>query len=186
MSIYHPLMIILSRIYDQPLYQTRRFKPGANRLDFFTGDRSESDLLNNVEAFNGGMPAGQIFILKRVALMAAGDTRASDFHRVIKDATFIFDLISSTPLRLPATQVAWANIKEINTLLYSIKKLPQVQQETILRNLRVAEGYPLAQTIELLPLQSFRVRLEMNRAPELKREIQITCLLGGKSKRELH
>lgn len=178
-----PVSPIFHRIYDQPLYQTLRFKPGANQLNFLTGDRSDSDLLNNVEAFNGGMPAGQSFTLKRVALMSAGDTRASDFHRVIKDATFVLDFIHNPVLKLPATQVAWANIKEINTLLYSIKKLPQVQQETILRNLRVAEGHVIEPPIEILPLECFRVRLEMNRVPELKREIQITCLLGGKNVR---
>lgn len=166
---------------EQPLFNTQVILPGSTR--FFN---SVADEFTNLSNFHQGyLPYPQNFDIKRISLLAGPETNYRKLFQLLKTAVLKLHMGGfCLKLEIPAPLALWGDLKDINLILRRIKKLPIKQQEVIIRNLRISEGFLLENPLSLPPQEALSVDLITK--SDFKEKMALTCMLSGTLTRSIY
>lgn len=174
----------LYRRLDQPLYHVQTItSPSPLEIRFFHESVADPDITN---VSRNQLNTSQHFKVEKISLMATPDSLQKDFYTLVSSSNLIFEKTCRAVIEIPTSLCAWNNVREIDTLLKGINKLPKNLQKTMLASLTLTDGFKLDKVEDLLPLEQFRVKLRMKTPLEFKKPLSIICLLRGEMLRAVY
>jgi len=179
--------IMALRVTNQPLWHTIEITPQpdgnySGKQSFFTA----SNFGQETNVINGCLPYPQHFDINKISLSMSADSNPTDFYTLISSSIGEIQVGAGYKLNGPAEMFCRGNTKEFNQIVKSLKKLPKLTQISLLQNLKIANGFVLPHSIELLPQQCFRFDLQTTTLIKLKKPIKLTCMLEGLNKRPVY